>query len=162
MLYAPHELGLELLKNVPKGNVGYLVGRKDIGLVVRLEDNESAPQILMLEGPLPFTVADWTIEDCTMRVVCRADDLRVKLVQPDERGTSDSLGAITVHLDGAFISATMGTHRSSRKKVSLRNWGRPQRNVTDGYSETHTAWELGKANKLGHFDPIFKREPKPE
>lgn len=164
MDYSPSDLKLIPLKDVPAGSIAELVGRsQDIPLVLRLADSAGhgdKARIVLLGGSYSFSVAEWGVADALARVVCRSDELRIRLDHSDPQASYNQPGMLTLYNGGAFISAE-AQQSHQRFQIALQTWQDVERADLRGELVSYPQWELGGLDHRGEFCSIFQRKKIP-
>ncbi len=98
----------------------------------------------MLEGQYSFHAAAWNVDDePSMHVLCKTEELRFKLNDPDPNADYNGVGMLTVFTGGACITALRGENRHARIRIDLATWEDITPNQIQGSPVLFPDWELG-------------------
>ena len=158
MHYCAKDLKLVPLKDVPKGSLVEIVGRKDIPLVLRLQDKGLKARIMVIGGDHSFHVAEWHDTDALGKVVCATDDLRIRLNESNDKIGHTDPGVMTLHSGGAFLSAAPTNHAFYGVQIALDSWDDTDKSCRADQVLAFPNWEFGKASSNGEFVSIFQRK----
>lgn len=160
MHYHPKDLKNVPVKNAPVGSMGVLVGREDdIPLILRLADEDNHARIMMLGGSYSFHAAPWNADDePSMHVLCKPEELRFKLNDPNPNADYHGAGMLTLFTGGACITALRGESRNMRINISTATWTDLDAKGIQSTPLLFPEWELGRVNCRGEFKSLFKRD----